>query len=579
MNILDSKPLIVVLQPEEAVLEHWTERLELGDHLKVFPARRPNDVFQILSDKEARVAAFLLPWPDPEFDPSEFFQSLRSAKLPQAPCVMALARSWEGEVAARAARIGVHSFLNTPLSIQEVLTELIAIRKVGSTPSAARLFGENKGSNPGWRKRMMWLASNVKREGVSAWERRVRKMLEALDQADGGELCETTAEMLLLFAQRDHRQLDMMLSDLDYELSFDDLKKLYGVAEHFAGQGTAIAGNEARLIRLLEGVVAFIQRRSQARRFSEEFTRLREVATIFLGETRVLPSGQEPPEQKNFRLLLANDLEVSSDFLLKIEPERLRRLAAQIVRATKEERALDLARMTILAFILKHRNERQARRESGDEKNAPAGIEHLKALSEVLGGKSQSEIEVTARLKELGEEISRNPTGLDETPELQAFQSMFNDFQQQFEDGDGGELGLDSRAISRGLTALKISEVQEDLEEEQQQVSSSLLGRLSSELDLPKNLLDSYDTHDLLDRLPTVGLDVELSAGALARVRLSALLVIEAQSPEDEAELLSAFARSHQEEQSMLAAFIQTLSRSEHSEKASRFKSLLSQLG
>ncbi|MBU0553257.1 hypothetical protein KJ940_17435 [Myxococcota bacterium] len=602
----ENLPQILILQPEDALIEHWTRILSAGDHLEVLVARNPEDVFSALGAREARVAAFLLPWPGPEFDPSDFFMALRSANLPQSPCVMALSREWTGEIAARASRIGVHSFLNVPLKLEEVITELIAIRKVGSSPSAARLFGEEGGVDPTWRKRMLWLASNIKREGVSAWERRVRKMLVRLDRACNGEIPSQTAEMLLLFAQRDHRQLDMMLGDLEYELTFDDLKRLYTIAESIAGKGTAIAGNEVRLVRLLEGVVAFIQRRSQQRQFSERFNRLRELASIFLSQTRHVPDGSEPPERKSFRLQLAETLEMDPDFLGFLEPERVKRIAAQIIRSSQEQKALDLARLTILAFILKYKDNPEAAQAAAEAMGTRArsaaegdaaqhgitGLEHLKALSDVLGGRTQSEMEIAQRLQGLGMEIARENPGLSETPDLEVFQDLFDEYRRRGgaagEEGTGeegvvDEAGLDSRAISRGLTALKVAEAQAaegafdaPAPDAPSKRASSLLGRLADELGLPESALSVYDAPDLLDRLPEVDLDIDLGAGAQARVRLTALLIGEAQDEASADQLIEAFARRHREEKGMLAAMLQTLSRSGWTEAATRFKAHLS---
>lgn len=589
----ENLPQILILQPEDAIIEHWRKILSAGGHLDVVVARTPDDAFGALSDPQAQISAFLLPWPGPDFDPSDFFMALRSANLPQSPCIMALSREWTGEIAARAARIGVHSFLSVPLKLEELITELIAIRKVGSSPSAARLFGEDSGVDPSWRKRMLWLASNVKREGVSAWERRVRKMLRKLDRACNGEIPPQTAEMLLLFALRDHRQLDMMLSDLEYDLTFDDLKRLYDIAASVAGKGAAIAGNEVRIVRLLEGVVSFIQRRSQKRSFSERFTRLRELASIFLSQTRHVPDGTEPPERKSFRLQLAETLEMDPDFLGFIEGERVKRIAAQILRANQEQKALDLARLTILAFILKYKDNLEAAAiESATRKLKPSdggshsitGLEHLKALSDVLGGRTQTEMEVTQRLRDLGQEITSTQSKLSETPDLEAFQDLFNEYREKVgdetdaegEEAVAEEAGIDSRAISRGLTALKVAEAHAAEAEASSPQSSSLLGRLADELGLPESALSVYDAPDLLDRLPEVDLDIDLGAGAQARVRLTALLIAEAQDEAEADVLMSAFARRHQDEKSMLAAMLQTLSRSGWASQAARFKGHLS---
>lgn len=549
-------PRLVLLQPDPDARKTWVTTLSDGGHLEVEGASDPVELLEHLSNTERPLAGLLLPWPDHAFDPTEFFALIRKADVPDPPFVLALAPDWPKTIAARASRLGVHAFLTPPLMLRDVVTDLVSLRRTGRSASAAKHLGRSGVDDPGWRARMVSLASTVPRAGAKKkWEKRINKLLAALDADNGKPLDLGTVEALVLFARGDQRQLDMGLMGND-EVSLEQLEQLYQVVEKTAGASASSPGAQARIVRIVEAVVAQVARRDNLAGASEGFRKLRESGSILLTHTRDEATDEQSTDLSTFRFRLSQALEVALECLKPLRPPRLRRIAAHVVRSTNEERAMDYARLMVLAALLKKK------RQGDDDDEQEVDYDVLAGVSGVLGVKGHEEADIADRLRTLSDELEGqgDPTGA-ELPNFSSFQAMFCDLAARADPAVLAKMGLDSRALERSLSAMAPPPAAESTTEVAVKPSSmSLLGRLSTELGISMELLERFDSPDLIERLPRIKLDgITLASGALARVRLVALLIHECEDPQESMVLMDAFTTKYVRRADMLGAIVQTL--------------------
>ncbi len=179
---LERRPRLIVLQPDLSVLQTWTEHIESGGHMAVAGVGDPVGVFDLLADTSRQCAGLLLPWPDPDFDPTEFFALMKRANVPEPPIVLGFAPEWSREVALSASRLGVHGFLTAPLRLNDLINEVLTYRRTRQTPSSVRLLGASGAMDDArWRGRMLELASNVPRQGAGRFEKQVEAVVDVLD--------------------------------------------------------------------------------------------------------------------------------------------------------------------------------------------------------------------------------------------------------------------------------------------------------------------------------------------------------------------------------------------------------------
>ena len=548
---MERRPRLIVLQPDPEVLATWTESIEAGGHMRVAGVRDPVGVFDLLADTQHQCAGLLLPWPDRDFDPTEFFALMKRANVPEPPIVLAYAPEWPREVAITASRLGVHGFLTAPLSLHDLITEVLTHRRTRRTPSSVRLLGESAATDSvNWRGRMLTLASNVPRQTEGRFEKQLEAVMELLDVQCQGAVTMPVAEALLFYARRDQAQLDLALGDSD-AVSLEFVRALHRAVEKHLGSAAEGRAGEARMARMLEGVLQQTSAREGGNKVSSNFLQLRELAGM------LFEGGESDREAlKDFRTLLGRMLDVMPKFLGAVDAPRLIQIAGQVKGSLSEQFALDCARLSLLAWVLKHRN-------AG---SASSGIdyEELRSIAGMLGG-GTGEVDIASRLRTMGQHLAEQADfDPGQLPDLAAFQSMFSDLTNRADPETLRRMGVDPDQLDRSMAALQTvrDAAGPDAKQGGQQrrpPAAKLLGRLALELGLPAAELVKLDGPGLLDRLPTLELGSGLSGGAVARVRMMTLLAAEAGPGSVAHSLVEAFARKYRKNQAMLAALCSAL--------------------
>jgi len=374
------------------------------------------------------------------------------------------------------------------------------------------------------------------------------------------------AEALLFYARRDQAQLDLALADSE-AVSLDFVRSLYKAVEAHMGRAAEGRAGEARLVRMFEAVLQHVHQREGGSRVSADFLQLRQLAGV------VVAGGLEDTEAlEDFRTLLGRMLDVTRTFIVAVDIPRLIRLAGQVREALSEQYALDCARLSLLAWVLKHRKDGAA--------SGGVDYDELRSIASILGGADSTEVDVARRLRSMGEHLAeQDDFDAGELPDLLAFQSMFNDLTNRADPATLAEMGLDPEQLDRSMAALESMRDAAGPKPasggRRRPPAAQLLGRLAAELGLPAAQLVAFDTPDLLDRLPEVELPGGLSGGATARVRMMCLLVGEAKGQPVTRTLLDAFARKYSKNRGMLGALGVALRRTGNQDAASVLDSLM----
>jgi len=305
--------------------------------------------------------AVLVQWGMPKRGALDFASALAALERHRRPALFAFGSKWPTDDLARALQLGADAVLTEPLNPLAVERELTTFVRSGKSASVARLlrktgdrllrptpelwdFGDDEAP---WKARMQSLAHASRKAAspsdVARWAARV---IRALDEANAGPIGPLAGAALARANQAGTDELQAIAVELCFSPA--RLKRLHRVAE----DALAHCGIPRRTDRAAEQVLAEVEgdaaRRPALVKWTTGYEPIRRAAVGVYDEPTLTSSAAEFLARSLARLL-----GVDADQITAFGAENLRRVAAHLVDQLDERRALDLARLTILACSLK----------------------------------------------------------------------------------------------------------------------------------------------------------------------------------------------------------------------------------
>ncbi len=329
---------------------------------EVVGARSPEAALERLAGEEP-FDGILLHWALPERKALNLASDLQELVVEgRKPVVMAFAHNWPTDDLSRALQLGVDAVLGLPVNPLAVERELGTFERSGRSSSVARLLSKTGDAllrpNPAlwefdddepapWKVRMQSLAQASRKAAapgeVGRW---AAKVICAIDRANGAPIGPLMGKGL---AQVTTDGTDALI-DIASELcvSHARLRRLFK-ASRKALAGCGVTRRTDRAAQQIMDVVADdAGQRPALVPWSEAYLPMRRAALAVYDE----PSASSPAAAFLCRRL-AERLQVEPEQVSIFGADTLRRVAAHIVDQLSERRALDLARLTILACSLK----------------------------------------------------------------------------------------------------------------------------------------------------------------------------------------------------------------------------------
>lgn len=537
------KPTLLIVHDDPTVVRGLKGSLETTGHLAVETVRDEDAALERIAAGEGRTIAVLLQWDHPRLRVPRLVAALRSGRYGPAPVVMAMSECWAPEDVTRADSVGVVSFLVPPVRVHQLLTELVAARhgeRTASHAAALEAVGRATPAGPGnadpeWRSRMVELAASAPRRNGARRAERVRQLLERLDEAVGGALDLAHAEALMLLVRRDERQLAHLVEAGCVDRAL--IETLYDIILEFVGVPASSPSARASVHAWLGDLTLHLRARRGQGDWSPGFEALRVEAR------RMLVNGtcDDPraPESEAFRDHLGGLLGVDPGYLLELDVGRVRRIARRIEAEPLEDRALDFARLIILAYILKAR--RLARADRDDASDG-------RALAALFGrsGSAAAPADLMARLRSLSDELASEADAdeLADLPDPHELRALFATW-ESLDDDRAPHCGPATPPPGGPVASSAAAE---------------LFGRLAAHLELPRDRVLGWVTMDVLSRVPRSPLrDIRVPGPVATCLRLAAGLVASTADANARNALLAAVARRHDGDPRALAAMLRFL--------------------
>lgn len=582
-----ARPTLLVWTLTDDAPADATAPLVEGGYLCVETARdRAHLIERLLDESAPSVAAVLLVEPSIGPDFLDLCDQLHRLAVRRAPQLLAARRTWSQADGALASRAGVDGFLARPLVLSNLLDDMMRLRSGRPAASAERLImAAGTGTDaPGWRGDMARLALQVPRDAVRR-DAREQRLLDLLDAAADQALGCAEAEALLAYTRRDREQLRQLLREHAH-LPLLQVERLHAALEDRLMPRDALAA-DARVLRSLEGVVELVRARDRVRTRSARLDGLQARAVTMLTSGTAIVRDPESVEARAFRVELAEALGADPPTLFALRGPPLARIASRFVKMADAEQALDLARLSLLAYHLKAERDAIAARNRSD-----CGA--LKAMTDLFAGADEIGDAVLERLQALRAHAPGLLSGADGLPPLETFLAHFREVMPTLDPGEMQQAGLTLPMLQASVDALERASASASAPtpapaatptpapapaprpasapsaaaqpspraaalERLSSETGALLRRLARELELPEASLDVLDTPGLLARLPRHALDdLGLGTGQAARARFTGLLIHEA-PPELASQLQRAYARSHAHVPGMIEALARTL--------------------
>ena len=528
-----SRPVLLVIQPEASIRQEIEKALSLGGHTAVVGVEGADHALHLLADGINGLAALLVPWPLPDDGIQRLLDGLAILAPKPRPVVLIYGTGYSAHDLHDLAENGANALIATPPRLGEVVRELVALRQTGDSPGHARLLAaaaprpghhpSRSARDPGWRDRMVRLATSTRSRTTEFRKNRLVALLTRMDELSGGRVSMSYIETLLLMARNDARQVEALIraDTLNREL-IDQCFRLVEERMQFPG---GLPAPRAVIVTALEELVEIARVRRRGDRWSANYSDLKAGATdIVMGRLRL-----ESASAEGYRGRLCAWLGVDAHLLDGVDNDRLRRIASRVVKDPDETNALDFARLSLLAHTLKLERTRLAGTQVIEQSS-------LAALGDLLG----DEDDVSRLLACAAEFASDDDVHADDLPPFAEFGALFSKIE-----GAALAAALEPVALHRlRASVATIAGVpvpvrgaplpknvmppagREPPPAQGLDKNARLLPRLAEELGLPAKFLAAHDEAGLLARLDRRPLlDVELPRAAVARLRVLALLL------------------------------------------------------
>ncbi len=579
MSTPNSLPVFLVVHADNQARLAAKRALEQGQRAQVVVVASPEAALELLAGGISGLAAVLLATELPDFGARAFLDGMNILAPKPRPFVLVFGPNADADALADLVEAGANALIESPVSLRQVVSELVALKQTGHSPGSdalnngadQRAEGERRraAGDPNWRDRMIRLASTTRSKNGDFRKNRLMALLAQLDGLAEGRLTQDEADALLAMARNDARTVEQTISSA--KLDRDRLDKMFSITEdrlRFPGGQPA---PRAVIVHALEDLCELARRSRRGERWSGAFDDLRAGATDLV--TRKAAGGV----LERYRDRLAQWLSVDVAFLDLVEGDRLQRIAARVVKEPDEFRALDFARLSLLAFLLRQK------RLLMDGEHAEVCAD---ALSHLLRGSAANPDEGQARLGQAASSLSEaGELDADDLPPFGEFDSLFAVLDSALQPGSErlAEAKLALRrlkaaggSVLAARTAAATASARAAAAEAHEQsaaapaprpagsaIHNRLLPRLAADLGLWSAFFDSFDEREVLGQLDRGSLnDVVLAPPTLARVRvLAVVLGMEMESPL-RSMLESTLSQRYAEQPEALDGLMQLLARS-----------------
>ncbi len=430
-------PVLLLIHPEALVRHQLKQALGLGRRIHVMTSESSDDALNLLADGISGLAAVLLPLTLPNDGVRQFMDGLNILAPKPRPAIMVYAHEPSPHELADMKEGGVTTIIDAPPALPEVVRELVSLRQSGKSPgrtrmetgAAPRAAGEDPRASrdPGWRDRMIRLASVTRSRTADFHNKRLQALLAKLDEMAGGRLSLPYVEAMLLMSRNDARQAEVLIRSESLDRDLID-KLLTMVEERFQFPGGQ-AAPRAVIIHGLEDLLELARLRRRGDGWTPNYSDLKAGATdLMVGKL-----GLNTTAGKGYRDRLSAWLGVEAAFIDTVEPERLRRIAGRVVRDPDECDALDFARLSLLAFLLKQKR----------LQGASIDPTHLRALDGLLNGQGGDPSEAE-RLQSRVDDLAAAGVSPEDLPFFDEFASLFSVIE-----GSAGGVNFDTDALER----------------------------------------------------------------------------------------------------------------------------------
>jgi hypothetical protein len=434
---------------------------------------------------------------------------------------------------------------------------------------------------------MVRLAATTRSRSAEFRRNRLVALLGRLDEIAGGRLSMAYVEVLLLMARNDARQAESLIRAEN--LNRDTIDRLFTVVEERMQFPGGQPAPRAVIMHAIEELLELARLRRRGDGWTANYSDLKAGATdVLLGRLSL-----ESPAAKGYRDRLCAWLGIDAEMLGLVDNDRLRRIASRVVKEPDEQNAMDFARLSLLAHLLKIKRIVMAGQ----------GLEaYLRSMGGLLGD-AESAADLRERARALAENREIHP---EDVPMFAEFASLFSVIE-----GAASSLGFDEASLSSlrssvataaGVTPpapgrpLPASPPEPGAHRESPRTTPAptaappapappradpnaarLLPRLASDLGLAEGFFSHLHAHESrllaqLDRGPL--LDIQLPPAVLARLRVLAVLVV-TENVERRGLLQAAVVTHYDQQPEALDALLQVLSRSGTPEVTAAFRKSL----
>jgi hypothetical protein len=573
-------PVLVVIHPVATTRHQIKTALTAGHHTAAICVESADDALHLLADGINGLAAILLPWPLPDDGVQHFLDGLNILAPKPRPAVLVHGTGYGPHDLSDMSECGATALIDTPPRLDEVVRELVSLRQTGTSPGRTRLVtgavarpvgqARRVTKDPNWRDRMVRLATTTRSRSAEFRRNRLIALLGRLDELAGGRVSMAYIEALLLMARNDARQVESLIRADN--LNRDLIDQFFAIVEERMQFPGGQPAPRAVIVHALEELVEIARLRRRGDNWTANYSDLKAGATdILLGRLSL-----EAANAQGYRDRLCAWLGLENGFLVGVDNDRLRRIAARVVKDPDEGTAMDFARLSLLAHLLKIERIRLG---TFEPKFDPA---NLNTLSSLLG-----DAEMAANLKRRAGAMGKSGANPDDVPPFGEFTSLFSVIEGAAAQADFDPKALDClRASLCTVADLPVPAPGARLPAPPKpsttpaptggatpapaplagspgkpEAGARLLPRLAQELGLSAGFFNQVDESALLTRLDRRPLmDVQLPPAALARLRVIAVLLT-AEETMRRALLQTAIVTSYESQPESLDALMQILAR------------------
>ncbi|MCK6575965.1 hypothetical protein L6V77_33340, partial [Myxococcota bacterium] len=410
-------PVLLVIHPDPVTRHQLKLTLSAGHHAHALCVESADEALQLLADGISGLAAILVPWDLPAEGAFRFLDGLNILAPKPRPAVIIVGGGQTPHELHDLTEVGATSIIDAPVRLEDVARELVSLRQTGRSPGRTRLVtgavarpqGEpaRVSKDPNWRDRMVRLAATTRSRSAEFRRNRLVALLGRLDEIAGGRLSMAYVEVLLLMARNDARQVESLIRAEN--LNRDTIDKLFFVVEERMQFPGGQPAPRAVIVHAVEELLEIARLRRRGDGWTANYSDLKAGATdVLLGRLSL-----ESPASKGYRDRLCAWLGIDAEMLGLVDNDRLRRIASRVVKEPDEQNAMDFARLSLLAHLLKIKRIVMAGQ----------GLEaYLRSMGGLLG-----DAESTAGLRERARALAENrEIHPDDVPMFAEFSSLFS---------------------------------------------------------------------------------------------------------------------------------------------------------